>query len=77
MMTFSSCSSGDDPGDPDPMRAMFGPGHVDQMVRNAVQAAWMARPKERRTVEQTEAVLRHLVDRALKDFREDAITFGD
>ena len=57
-------------------KAFFSPGTVDQMLRQAIQIAWLSLPKERRTVEQTEAVVRHLVDRALTDFREDGITFG-
>lgn len=70
-------AEGEGGSDSDRMRGFFGPGQVDHMIRQAIQFAWMALPKERRTVEQTEAVVRHLVDRALKDFREDAITFGD
>jgi hypothetical protein len=58
------------------MRDMFGPGHVDQTVRGAIQACWMALPKERRTVEEVEKEIRRLVERALSNLREDVAAFG-
>ncbi len=57
------------------MSEMFGPGHVDQTVRQAIQSCWMALPKERRTPDEVEKQIRHIFDRALANFREDAITF--
>jgi hypothetical protein len=33
-------------------------------------------PKERKTVDELEKQIRRIVDRALKDFREDADAFG-
>jgi hypothetical protein len=71
--------SGDGGGDENPMermRDMFGPGHVDQAVRSAIQACWMGLPKERRTVEQVEKEIRRLVERALSNLREDVAAFG-
>jgi BMFP domain-containing protein YqiC len=59
----------------DEMSDMFGPGHVDQTVRQAIQSCWMALPKERRTPEEVEKQIRHIFDRALANFREDAVTF--
>ena len=56
--------------------AMFGPGHVDQMVRTAIQACWMALPEERRNIDEVEREMRRLVERALTDLREDAEAFG-
>jgi BMFP domain-containing protein YqiC len=58
------------------MRDMFGPGHVDQTVRSAVQACWMALPKERRTVEEVEKQLRRLMERAISNLHEDVAAFG-
>ena len=58
------------------MSEMFGPGHVDQAVRGAIQACWMVLPKDRRTVEEVEKHIREIVERALKNFREDAERFA-
>jgi hypothetical protein len=55
---------------------VFGPSHIDHMIRQAVQHCWMSLPKERRTAEEMERQIRRLVDRALKDFREDRQAFG-
>jgi hypothetical protein len=68
-----------DPSDDDSERRMadmLGPTTVDHTIRQAIQFAWMSAPAEKRTADQVERIIRHLVDRALKDFREDAITFG-
>ena len=58
------------------MAEFFGPGQVDQAIRQAVQFCWMSLPKERRTAEELENQIRRLVERALKDFREDRQAFG-
>ena len=58
------------------MSAMFGPGHVDQALRQAIQACWMALPKDRRTVDNVEKEIRRLVDRALDNLRDDVKAFG-
>ena len=58
------------------MGAMFGPGDVDQTIRQAIQVCWMALPKEKRTVDEVERQIRRLVDLAIKDFREDGEMFG-
>ncbi len=60
----------------DRMNEMFGPGHVDQSVRQAIQACWMALPKERRTIDEVEKQIHRIVERALANFRDDAVTFG-
>jgi hypothetical protein len=52
-------------------REFMGPGEVDDMVRQAVQTAWTALAKEKRTLAEVERVVRRLVDRAFEDFRED------
>ena len=56
---------------------VFGPGHIDQTIRQAIQFCWMSLPKERRTAEELERQVRRIVDRALKDFREDQHAFGN
>lgn len=68
-----------DPGDDDAMRrmrAMMGPQQVDQSIRQAIQFCWMALPPEQQTVDEVERQIRRLVDRALRDLREDAGQFG-
>ena len=74
MMMFESCSG--DEGDAEKMADFFGPHQVAQTIRQAVQVCWMSLPKERRTPEELEKQLRRVVDRALKDFREDREAFG-
>ena len=58
------------------MAGVFGPSQIDQTVRQAIQFCWMALPKDRRTADELEKQIRRIVDRALKDFREDAAQFG-
>jgi len=65
----------DDPESGDRMRSFMGPGQVDQQIRQAIQFAWMMLPDERKTVTEVERVIRQMVDRALKNFREDAESF--
>lgn len=68
-----------DPKDPNArkgMRAFFGPQQVDQQIRQAIQFCWMALPPERQNVEEAEKQIRRIVDRALRDLREDADSFG-
>jgi hypothetical protein len=65
----------DDPKRADRMRSFMGPGQVDQQIRQAIQFAWIMLPDERKTVAEVEQVIRQIVDRALKDFREDAESF--
>ena len=63
-----------DPNDDDAMdkmRDMFGPAQIDQQVRQASHFCWMSLPKEKRNVDELERQIRRLVDRALKDVRED------
>ena len=63
-----------DPNDDDAMdkmRDMFGPAQIDQQVRQAIHFCWMSLPKDKRNVDELERQIRRLVDRALKDVRED------
>ena len=55
---------------------MFGPAHIDQEIRQAIQFCWMSLPKERRTAEELETQIRRIFERALRDFREDQQSFG-
>ena len=55
---------------------VFGPSHIDNMIRQAIQSCWISLPKERRTHDELERQIRRLVDRALKDFKEDRQAFG-
>jgi len=64
-----------DEGAEERMAEFFGPGQIDQEIRNAIHFCWMALPKDRRNLEEVEKQIRRLVDRALKDFREDSEAF--
>jgi hypothetical protein len=55
---------------------MFGPAQIDHMIRQAVQFCWMGLPKERRSTDEVEVQARRILERALRDFREDREAFG-
>jgi len=59
------------------MADFFGPGQVDETVRQAIHFCWMSLPKERKNAVEVERQIRRIVERALKDFRDDAAVFGD
>jgi hypothetical protein len=71
-----ACFPTDDPESRDRIRSLMGPGQVDQQIRQAIQFAWMMLPDERKTVTEVERVIRQVVDRALKNFRDDAEAFN-
>ena len=56
---------------PEDMRKVMGPGAVDQMVRHALQFCWMMMPDSSNKAEAVEQEFRRIVDRALRDQRED------
>ena len=58
------------------MAEMFGPAQIDHTIRQSVPFCWMGLPKERRSVEEVEAQIRRIVERARSDFREDRRAFG-
>jgi hypothetical protein len=60
---------------PDAVRRMFGPGVVDDMVRQAIKFCWMVAPDDRKTMEYVETEIRQLMERALNDFGEDGKGF--
>jgi len=67
-----------DPKDPDAkkrFREFFSPQQIDQEIRSAIQFCWMALPPERQNVNEVEKQIRRLVDRALRDLREDSESF--
>ena len=70
-------SAGGSGGEGDNFGDWFGPAQVDQSIRNAIHFCWMALPKSKRTVEELEKEIRRIVDRALRDFREDKEAFTD
>jgi hypothetical protein len=65
----------DDPESAYRLRSFMGPHQVDHQIRQAIQFAWMMLPAERKTVAEVERVVRQIVDRAFKNFREDAASF--
>lgn len=72
MAAFNS----DDPESAKKMRSMFGPGQVDQCVRQAIQMCWMMLPDGGKTVDELEKQFRRIVDGAIKDLRADSDAFG-
>ena len=58
-------------GNADEFRKMLGPGAVDQMVRHALQMCWIILPDSPTKVDDVEREFRRVVDRALRDQRED------
>ncbi len=74
-MMHTSNNESAEAANPDNVANFFGPGQVDQTVRQAIEFCWMALPKERKTVDGVEREIRRIVERALKDFREDSEAF--
>ncbi len=73
-------SEGFDPGDEAQMkkfRKVFNAHHVDTLIRNAIQAAWLIMPEEKRTVDVVERLIRRMVNRAFRNMREDMKDFFD
>jgi hypothetical protein len=69
MPMFFSAGEGDEGAEK--MQEFFGPTQIDHFIRQAIQFCWMALPKEKRNVDELERQIRRLVDRALRDVRED------
>jgi hypothetical protein len=68
--------NGPDPDEAKSMSEMFGPGQVDDQIRRAITFCWMMLPRDRKTVDELEKQIRRIVNRALKDLREDTEAFG-
>ena len=65
-----------DGDDPETFRSLLGPQQIDRQVRQAIQFCWMAMPAERKNVDEVEKEVRRIVERALRDLREDYQSFG-
>ncbi|MCY3022008.1 MAG: hypothetical protein NTW87_23600 [Planctomycetota bacterium] len=67
-------------GDPkkgrEQMMAFMGPQAVDHAVRSAINLCWMMLPDEKKNIDNVEAEIQRLVERALKDLRADCQAFG-
>ena len=74
-MAFESFNSGDADAAAERMAEFFGPGQIDQSIRQAIHFCWMALPKERKTVDELDSQIRRITERALKDFRDDENAF--
>jgi hypothetical protein len=66
----------DDPEDMKRLRELMGPGHIDKSVRQAIHFCWLMLPEKERTIDELEKQFRRIVDRAIKDLREDSAAFG-
>ena len=75
-MALFSCSAGGEGNEERDVGRWFGPIHVDQLIRQAIQVCWMALPEDKRNVQEVERQIRRIVDRALEDLREDHEAFG-
>jgi len=53
------------------LREFFSPSQIDHQIRQAIQFCWRGLPREKRNVDELERQIRRLVDRALRDLRED------
>jgi len=58
------------------MQDTMGPLLVDQAIRQAIQHCWMLLSEEERSAERVEQEIIRVVQRALRDLREDAVAFG-
>jgi len=58
------------------MREMLGPQAVDQQIRQAISTCWMMLPEEKKNVQSLEVEIRRIVERALKNLKEDSTAFG-
>jgi len=77
MAAISPCVSSEGGEDAaERMAEVFGPGQIDQMIRQGVHFCWMALPKDRKNADELEKQIRRIVDRALRDFREDQEQFS-
>jgi len=57
-------------------RPLVSPSDPDQQVRHAIKSIWAVLPEEIQNVSEVERQLRRIVDRALRDFRDDFEEFS-
>jgi len=50
-------------------------GHVDQMLRAAVYSCWMALPGQERNYDELKRQMNRLIDRVIRDMKEDKEIF--
>ncbi len=58
------------------LRDVMGPFLADKSIRQAILHCWMILPEADRSAERLEQEILRLVQRALKDAKEDLATFG-
>ena len=58
------------------MRDMMSPLTVDSVLRGAVQNCWMMLPEAERSPERVEQEILRIIQRVLRDLKEDATAFG-
>jgi len=58
------------------MADMFGPGQIDQTIRQALQYCWLSLPKDRKNLGEWEKQVRRIFERAVRDYREDSAQLG-
>ena len=56
-------------------REMMAPGQIDSSIRQALQMLWMIMPDDKKNIDAVEKEFRRLVDRAIRDMREDSEAF--
>ena len=67
-----------DPNNPEPSDGFreFAIPAIDVSIRQAISICWAILPKERRNADEVEKEIRKVVDRAIRDLREDSTSFG-
>ncbi len=73
-MSVDTCNISND--DLARVKSSVSPGQMDASLRQTLQMLWLMLPKDRRTPEGLETEFRRLVERVLRDFREDAERYG-
>jgi hypothetical protein len=56
-------------------RSMFGPGQVDQQIRQAIQMCWMMLPAGKKNADEMEKQMRRVFERSIRNMREDGEAF--
>lgn len=76
-MTMETHNFDSDEDGPDVRRMhdILGPGQIDASLRQTLQTLWVMMPPDKRNVDAVEKEFRRLVDRALRDLREDSNLF--
>lgn len=49
----------------------FGPGLIDERIREAILICWVALPEQQRSLERVEQEINRIVKRAFDNFRDD------